>query len=159
MDTKHPVQFITFESNKWKINEKCEKIIKNIKKPVKVISVCGRFRTGKSYIMNLFAGQPGFDLGHTTNAETKGIWMWTKEEEKYHLILLDTEGLYDPKQKGGKDFDTKIFLISVLLSSYFIYNILQNIDSTVIKELSVVTEFLDLIESSSSKPLIQIYYF
>lgn len=43
-----------------------------------VISVAGKYRTGKSYILNrvLLNQNQGFNVGHTINACTKGLWMW-----------------------------------------------------------------------------------
>ena len=39
-----------------------------------VISVIGPYRTGKSFLLNRFAGkQKGFEIGNSTNACTKGM--------------------------------------------------------------------------------------
>lgn len=47
--------------------------------------------------MNRFAGvSKGFALGATTNACTRGMWIWGKPirlADDLHLLLLDTEGL------------------------------------------------------------------
>lgn len=44
---------------------------------------------------------PGFPLGSTVQAKTKGIWVWVRvhpiHPEKY-LVLLDTEGLGDAEK-------------------------------------------------------------
>ena len=52
------------------------------------------------------------------------------------LILLDTEGF------GGMDenvsHDSKIFLFSLLCSSFFIYNSVGNIDENALNNLSLI---------------------
>jgi len=41
-------------------------------------------------------------------------------------LLIDTEGIGSTQQKDGND--TKVFLLALLLSSYFLYNSVGNID-------------------------------
>ena len=52
--------------------------LKQIPKPLAVISVAGMYRTGKSYLLNrmLLNRSNGFDVGNTINACTKGLWCW-----------------------------------------------------------------------------------
>ena len=42
--------------------------------------MAGKYRTGKSYILNrvLLNQNSGFEVGPTINACTKGLWMWPK---------------------------------------------------------------------------------
>ncbi len=51
--------------------------------PVAVLSVCGRARQGKSWLLNQLAAkltgsQPGFKVSGQTTACTKGLWIWSK---------------------------------------------------------------------------------
>ena len=96
---------------------------------VGVVAVAGVYRTGKSYILNQLAGTPGFGVGSTVQAKTKGIWLWGSPLKgsagqspgaPEHVLLLDTEGLQSISQTEGHD--AKIFCLAILLSSYFIYN-------------------------------------
>lgn len=52
------------------------------------------------------------------------------------VILIDTEGF------GGMDedinHDSRIFLLSLLLSTYFIYNSVGNIDENAINNISMI---------------------
>ena len=94
-----------------------------IDKPVAVLSIAGPARTGKSYILSRFLGNSeAFQLGHTTDACTKGIWMSTSvlECEEYCVVLLDTEGIDFVIDQASND--AKILVTTLLLSSYFIYN-------------------------------------
>lgn len=92
-------------TNKFVVTEEGAKLIAAYTEPVRVISIAGAFRTGKSYIMNLLhyhnkgagpAGIEKFDIGGTVEACTKGIWAWPIPGRKCNgdipTILLDTEG-------------------------------------------------------------------
>ena len=66
-------------------------------KSLHVIAVAGKYRTGKSYLLNrvLLDRSNGFNVGHTINACTKGLWMWpelVKLRDK-DCLIIDTEGL------------------------------------------------------------------
>ncbi len=63
-----------------------------------------------------------FALGHTMDAKTFGIWMGTYvlECDDHVVVLLDTEGI-DAVTADGTE-DSRIFVLSLLLSSFFIYN-------------------------------------
>ena len=101
-----------------------QELLNTIDKPVAVLSIAGPTRTGKSYILSRFLGadSEAFQLGHTTRAHTKGIWMSTSvlECDEYCVILLDTEGIDAVNDQAGND--AKILVTTLLLSSYFIYN-------------------------------------
>ena len=86
----------------------------------------------------------GFDVGPTIRPCTKGIWLWSKpimisnnhSKEEFPAFLIDTEGLgaYDEEV----NHDTKIFLISILISSLFIYNSFGTIDENALNNLSLI---------------------
>ncbi len=100
-----------------------------------VISVCGKYRTGKSYILNkLFMEQlqvdrqkRGFNVGPTINPCTKGLWIWKEvfygqndEEKEMPIVIIDTEGL--GSSECEENHDSKIFLLALLLCSLLMYN-------------------------------------
>jgi hypothetical protein len=75
-------------------------------------------------------------------AKTKGIWMWKGdffEDSSRALILLDTEGLDDP-EKDDASHDMNISVLSLLLSSVFIYNTKGTIDAKSLASLYYATE-------------------
>ena len=101
-----PIPFITFDpsSKKFTISKEAKKIISNPNyKEVGIISLVGKYRTGKSFLLNRFLKQAkensinsnsenenikienseiknenlnGFDVGPTIKPCTKGIWIW-----------------------------------------------------------------------------------
>ena len=105
---------------------KAARLLSAIKKPVTVVSICGRYRSGKSYFLSRMLGSSNaFSLGHTMHACTFGIWVGTTalECDDYVLLLLDTEGIDALGTSGASD--ASILVMSILLSSYMIYNSLQ----------------------------------
>ena len=98
-------------------------LLKTIKKPIAVLAVAGPCRTGKSYILSRILGiAEAFQLGHSVNSQTMGIWMGTSvlDCEDYCILLLDTEGIDSVAAEATND--AKILVTTLLLSSYFIYN-------------------------------------
>jgi septin family protein len=66
------------------------------------IAVCGKYRTGKSYLLNkiiLDQQLNGFSVGPTVNACTKGLVVWSKPLEIEHkgeilkILVIDSEGM------------------------------------------------------------------
>ncbi|XP_074572978.1 uncharacterized protein LOC141829417 [Curcuma longa] len=127
-----------------------------VKGPIGVVSVCGRSRQGKSFILNQLLGRSsGFQVASTHRPCTKGLWMWSAplkrtalDGSEYNLLLLDTEGIDAYDQSGT--YSTKIFSLAVLLSSMFIYNQMGGIDEAALDRLSLVTEMTKHIRVKAS---------
>jgi hypothetical protein len=111
--------------------------------------------TGKSYVLNRLLGkQDGFAIGPTVNPCTKGIYTWgrpieaTKNGKKIYYILIDTEGIGSIQQ--DQTYDAKIFSLTLLLSSYFIYNSMGMIDEHALDKLSLVANLTQNIQVKSN---------
>ena len=106
-----------------KLVEDALELLHSIDKPLAVLSICGPYRSGKSYFLSRLLGNPGaFQLDHSMQACTRGIWMATTilDCEEFATILLDTEGI----DAIGASETTAMSLLTLttLLSSYLIYN-------------------------------------
>jgi len=68
------------------------------KRKLAVVSIVGKYRTGKSFFVNrvlLNQKKGGFQVGPTINPCTKGLWLWKKTiqsptDEDMDIILIDT---------------------------------------------------------------------
>ncbi|EGR33607.1 hypothetical protein IMG5_048240 [Ichthyophthirius multifiliis] len=151
MDIEEPktyaIPFISYDQKEgFQLNKQAEEYLRSLpeNRKIGVISIVGKYRTGKSFFVNrvlLNNQKDGFQVGPTVNPCTKGLWLWRKElksseDENMDILLIDTEGF------GGMDenvnHDSRIFLFSLLLSSYFIYNSQGSIDENALNNLSLI---------------------
>jgi len=145
------IPFITFDpkTKKFIINEEAKRILsKSENKQIGILSLVGKYRTGKSFLLNRVLiekkSSKGFDVGPTIRPCTKGIWLWSSPlmisnkncPTSFPAYLIDTEGLgaYDEEI----NHDSKIFLIAILISSLFIYNSFGTIDEVALNNLSLI---------------------
>lgn len=142
------IPLISIQNNKIQLHqESIEALCKSEYKFIGIISLVGKYRTGKSFLLNrilLDNKNKGFKVGATIRPCTKGIWMWSKPievtnenfDEKFHVFFIDTEGLdaYDEEI----NHDSKIFLLAILISSLFIFNSFNAIDENAINSLTFV---------------------
>ena len=143
------IPFILYKDGKFIIQEQAKKILSDkSNESIGIISLVGKYRTGKSFLLNRVLlnskSNTGFDVGPTFKPCTKGIWIWSDpliinnvhNPGPFPAYLIDTEGLgaYDEEV----NHDSKIFLISVLISSLFIFNSFGAIDEMALNSLSFI---------------------
>ena len=152
--------FVTFEKGKFIISEEAKKLLSQKSNDnLGIISLVGKYRTGKSFLLNRVIlnrkENIGFNVGPTFKPCTKGIWIWSDPliinnvhcSKPFPCYLIDTEGLgaYDEEI----NHDSKIFLIAVLISSLFVYNSFGAIDENAINNLSFVLNLSKTIKIKS----------
>ncbi|PSS04811.1 Guanylate-binding protein like [Actinidia chinensis var. chinensis] len=142
-----PIRLVYCDENgKFRMDPEAVAALQLVKDPIGVVSVCGRARQGKSFILNQLLGRSsGFQVASTHRPCTKGLWLWSApirrtalDGTEYNLLLLDSEGIDAYDQTGT--YSTQIFSLAVLLSSMFIYNQMGGIDEAALDRLSLVTE-------------------
>ncbi|WCJ27102.1 Guanylate-binding family protein [Euphorbia peplus] len=144
------------EKGKFRMDPEAVAALQLVKGPVGVVSVCGRARQGKSFILNQLLGRSsGFQVAATHRPCTKGLWLWSApikrtslDGTEYNLLLLDSEGIDAYDQTGT--YSTQIFSLAVLLSSMFIYNQMGGIDEASLDRLSLVTQMTKHIKVRAS---------
>jgi len=124
--------------------------------------VAGKYRTGKSFLLNkILLGQQsdrGFGVGPTINPYTKGLQIWSEPIEIESLsgdgspmkvLIIDSEGIGAFNE--DQNHDTRIFLMALLLSSYFIYNSMGTIDENALQNLSLIVNLSKQLQITSSE--------
>ena len=154
------IKFVTFENGKFIISEEAKKLLSQKgNENIGIISLVGKYRTGKSFLLNRIIlnrkENLGFGVGPTIRPCTKGIWIWSDplmisnvhNPGPFPTYLIDTEGLgaYDEEI----NHDSKIFLIAVLISSLFILNSVGTLDENEINNLSFVLNLSKTIKIKS----------
>ena len=136
-----PLPLVEYSAHGLVVNVEAEKVLKDIQSPVAIIGISGSYRGGKSYLANWFAGKDSrddaFPLGSTVQSETKGIWFYClkhPKDKKTTVIILDTEGLDDPK-KTNTSTDLTLLTLTLLQSTVFILNATGKIDDSSFKLL------------------------
>lgn len=88
----------------FRLNKDAFKIFQSHKNnPIAPISIAGQYRSGKSFLANRILNQMnGFQIGSSTNACTKGVWIWPLPikkkitidgiEKDLYMYILDCEG-------------------------------------------------------------------
>lgn len=150
-DATCAMPLIAFDGDgKCDVNEEALRYLESLQQALAVVSVAGKYRTGKSFLLNhvLLRSQAesrGFQVGPTTQPCTKGLWLWpqpiAQSEDAtgraYATIVIDTEGTGATNSDDTRD--TRIFALALLLSSYFVYNSQGSIDEPALSSLEVVT--------------------
>ena len=151
-----PIKLIDF-SKGFQINEEALDFLRSIKEEIIIVSVIGKARTGKSYLMNLLLDLigkgNGFQVASSLQSCTKGIWLWGTPKNslngKTKIVFLDSEGT-SSIDKSTKTYDSRIFALVVLISSLFLYNTYSNIDEHGINELSLAAHLSNAITTNSN---------
>ncbi|CAG8550491.1 15343_t:CDS:2 [Acaulospora morrowiae] len=152
----NPIQLLEYVSSgdesfgKIVINDAALRIINNIREPVAIIAVVGSYRRGKSWFANVLHGRhDGFELGSKVEGCTRGIYMWDTpfSHEGKRVIVLDCEGIDDPKQEQA--WAVKLFILCLIVSSTFIYNISGIVGRDDIGKLYLMTDLTKFIQPPS----------
>jgi hypothetical protein len=141
------VPFIELSGDKFVVTDEGRQFLLGVHGPISTVAVVGKYRTGKSFLMNriLLDRGDGFTVGPTVNGEccqlcsqcatcrlisgstacTKGLWIWTqaipsqREDGKpVNILVIDTEGI--GALSADHTHDTRIFTLALLLSSLFV---------------------------------------
>lgn len=159
-----PLQLVRIKNNRTFeiVPETADYLSKEIEGGVAVCSIVGKYRTGKSFLLNRLLNlseNNGFNVSSSMNACTKGLWIWSKpifiQKDNVNIIFMDSEGL-DSIDRNS-DTDARLFALTVLLSSYFIYNSIGAIDEVSISTLSLITFLIKTVALEENKKLVSEY--
>jgi hypothetical protein len=71
-----PLQLIRLRDNMFEVPEETKTFLRELKNPLGVITIVGKYRTGKSLFLNkVLLKKSSFKVSPTINSCTKGLWM------------------------------------------------------------------------------------
>ena len=112
--------------------------------PLAVVVVAGRYRTGKSFLLNRgvleAAAKRGFPTGDSQRACTRGVWIYPAvlaAQDGSCFVALDTEGTASLEAKA--DQDARLIGIALSLASVFVFNSTGSLDETSLSDLATLT--------------------
>lgn len=71
------------------LNSKAVEYLSKLSQDIKVVSVIGPYRSGKSFLLNRLNGrQQGFHIGNSTNPCTQGVWLWGVNTGNTRVIVV-----------------------------------------------------------------------
>ena len=151
------VPLIRVDGPEYIVEEDTLRWLSTRNEPFVVMMCAGKFRTGKSFLLNRFAEceqGKGFGVGDTVQACTRGLWLCRKflkvEGCEREVLVVDTEGIDALDVESAHDM--RIFAMAVLLGSVFCFNSMSHIDETAVQTLALMTRVASSMTSVSHKP-------
>ena len=151
--------WIYLEGSRYVLNPEIQRLLTETDladEELGVVAVVGRARTGKSFLLNrgVLGLEPGNDVGFqvspTVNSCTKGLWMYPSAVTvgDARVLVVDSEGLSSTDSSASHD--TRVFALTLLLSSLFLYNTQGNINEAAIADLGVVADVIEQIGATEA---------
>ena len=146
--------FITFADGRYVIDESTAAWLSERETPFAVATCAGKFRTGKSFLLNRLVGAApgkGFGVGETVQACTRGIWLSRQflapsdAGGGVDTLVMDSEGI--DALDADNEHDVRIFALAVLACSVFVYNSLSHLDEAAVQTLSLMTHVAESVGS------------
>jgi len=158
-----PVQLLRVErrGDKWRY-EVCPEGARFLEshgsRRISVTSICGLYRTGKSYLLNLLLervqrGLPLFQVGSTTRACTEGLWLWGSLDQSSSgsplVAFVDCEGFGSTESDSTRD--AQLMTLCALLSSVLVLNTRGALNEGIFNALALTCRFAEHVEARGNE--------
>lgn len=144
---------IDIKDNKLVFNSKLLFTSNLEEKKLKVISIIGKARTGKSTFLNCLLTywktdtQNVFTMSSSGKHCTNGIDIYNIQEEG--IILLDFQGIY----LGDSSNDPKLLLLAYLLSDVIIFNEVKMLSNITLQQFEPMLSFINYLKGKTTSDL------
>jgi hypothetical protein len=115
--------------------------------PVATVFVVGKYRTGKSFLLNQLANlscAEGFGVGHDRAAQTAGVWIYQVGD----VLFVDTEGLSAPG--ALRAYDDRLTAFATLNAAIILYNLRETVEEADLERLSFGLELSEHLSAGGS---------
>jgi len=167
--------FITVDdAGRFAVAPEALALLRSLTCPVAPVCVAGRYRSGKSFLLNALvrgggggggggadappaaaaaaaASPAAFRVGGTVEACTRGLWLWSEPERLPGgacVLWVDSEGL--GATSSGAGHDARVFALACLLSSALVYNSVGTIDEDAVGALGFVAQLARHLEGRTA---------
>ena len=136
------MQFVSVSADGYVLDPRAQTMLQSMPAPLTIVSVIGRYRTGKSSLLNSLIGGASdtFRTSSTVQAQTKGLMVHQLDES---TLLIDTEGL--GSLEVSREHDASIFALAMLISSGCFFNNLGAITSQAVDDLHLASKLASLL--------------
>ena len=120
-----------------------------------ILSINGPVGSGKSTLANNLTNRKKsiFKIGE----KTEGIWIWGKTidiENEIKLLILDCQGINNDNKDSTNNINNKLFMLSVLLSTCFLYVTKGELNNEIINDFLSLTDLsskINIVEDKKNK--------
>ena len=154
LDLTKVAPLLRCENGTYVVDESTLLWMSNIRKKICVIACAGKYRTGKSFLLNCLCGTDrasGFAVSDTVQTCTRGIWLYRQPLAEFDdriVLVLDTEGIDALEQDTN---DVRLFTLALLLSSTFLYNSVGPIDEAALQTLGLMTKISEYVKVTANE--------
>jgi hypothetical protein len=138
-----PLQLVSADrSGQLVLHGEGEAFLRNLAGPFAVVVVTGKYRTGKSFLLNRCVlglhGSRGFATSALTTSCTRGLLLYPQllQRGERRVLVLDSEGT--ASMEASANHDAKLIAVALLLSSVLVVNSVGAIDETALSSLGLV---------------------
>ena len=151
-----PIQLVSIKDGILETTAEAINILTGLKNSKLIIlSINGPVGSGKSTLANNLTNRKKsiFKIGE----KTEGIWIWGKTidiENEIKLLILDCQGINNDNKGTTNNINNKLFMLSVLLSTCFLYVTKGELNNEIINDFLSLTDLsskINIVEDKKNK--------